>query len=173
MSIDSKGDGFREKLVAINRVSTTTAGGRSMSFTALVVVGANGMIGVGLGKGREVPDAIRKAMEQGRKDMKHISLNGGTTHYPIKSKYNSSKVFIQPASKGTGVIAGGPMRAVFEVLGVTDIIAKVLHGATNPINVVKATVNGLLNAEDPAMIAQKRGRTKVGLRRLQKREANE
>ena len=138
------GDGYREKLVSVNRTSKTTAGGRDMGFSALVVVGdLTGMIGIGLGKAREVPDAIRKAMEQGRKDMKRINLNGNTIHYEINHKYGATRIFMKPATEGTGVIAGGPMRAIFEVIGIQNILTKV-YGSTNPINVVRATVQAII-----------------------------
>ncbi|NKB47103.1 MAG: 30S ribosomal protein S5 [Legionellales bacterium] len=155
----SHNEGLMDKLVAVNRVAKVVKGGRQFGFTALVVVGDGaGRIGVGCGKAREVPVAIQKAMEQARKGMVRIELKGDTIFYPIKSIYCSSRVIMRPASEGTGIIAGGAMRAVFEVLGVKNIVAKQI-GSTNPRNVVRATINGLLNTATPDFVAAKRGKS--------------
>ena len=152
-----KTDGLIEKLVSVKRHAKTVKGGRIMSFAALVVVGdGNGRVGIGRGKSREVPVAIQKAMENARRNMETVNLNGDTLWYPTTANHGASKVFMQPASKGTGIIAGGPMRAVFEVIGVHNVLAKT-YGSTNPINVVRATINGLSNLKSPEEIAEKRG----------------
>lgn len=152
-------DGLLEKLVAINRVAKTVKGGRQMSFTALTVVGdGNGRVGFGYGKAREVPAAIAKAMERARKAMIQVRLNNGTVWYPVRANHGAAKVFIQPASGGTGVIAGGAMRAVFEVVGVSNVLAKA-QGSRNPINLVRATIEGLKSMKSPHEIAAKRGKT--------------
>ena len=151
-------DGYLEKLVTVNRVAKVVKGGRQFSFTALTVVGdGNGKVGFGYGKAREVPPAIQKAMEAARKDMVEVPLKDGTFHYAVTSNHGAAKVFIQPAASGTGIIAGGPMRAVFEVLGVKDVLAKSI-GSRNPINVVRATVKGLQNMQSPQHVAAKRGK---------------
>ncbi|MDO8955002.1 MAG: 30S ribosomal protein S5 [Gammaproteobacteria bacterium] len=148
-----------EKLISVNRNCKTVKGGRIMSFSALVVVGdGNGRIGIGRGKAREVPNAIQKAMESARKNLVTITLNNHTLWYPIKSKFGASKVYMQPASEGTGIIAGGAMRAVFEVLGVQNVLAKT-YGSTNPVNVVRATIGGLQTMHSPEQIAAKRNKT--------------
>jgi len=150
---------LQEKLIAVNRVSKTVKGGRIMSFTALTVVGdGNGRVGFGYGKAREVPAAIQKAMEKARRNMTTIALNEGTLHHPVKGRHSGSKVYMQPAAEGTGVIAGGAMRAVLEVAGVHNVLAKA-YGSTNPINVVRATVAGLVDVKSPEMVAAKRGLT--------------
>jgi small subunit ribosomal protein S5 len=139
-------------------VAKVVKGGRQFGFTALTVVGdGNGRIGYGLSKAREVPVAIQKSMEQARKNMRKISLNGDTLHYPIFATTGAAKVFMQPASQGTGIIAGGAMRAVFEVVGVHNVLAKCV-GTNNPINVVRATIKGLTEIQDPRDIAAKRGK---------------
>ena len=151
-------DGFIEKLVAVNRVSKTVKGGRQFTFTALTVVGDGaGKIGFGYGKAREVPVAIQKSMDQARKTMISVDLNQGTLWHPVKSGHGAARVFMQPASEGTGVIAGGAMRAVFEAVGVKDVLAKAI-GSRNPINLVRATVKGLTSIQSPACIAAKRGK---------------
>jgi len=135
-------DDMLEKLVAVNRVAKTVKGGRIFSFTALTVVGdGNGKIGFGYGKAREVPLAIQKAMERARRNIKSVSLNGGTLQYPIRARHGAADIYMQPASEGTGIIAGGAMRAVFEVVGVHNVLAK-RNGSSNPINVVRATIKG-------------------------------
>jgi small subunit ribosomal protein S5 len=148
-----------EKLVHVNRVAKVVKGGRQFGFTALTVVGdGKGKIGFGRGKAREVPIAIQKAMEAARRGMVQIKLQGTTLHYPVKSAHGASKVYMQPASEGTGVIAGGAMRAVLEVAGVKDVLAK-CFGSTNPINVVRATFKGLAAIHSPEDIAAKRGKS--------------
>lgn len=152
-------EGFHEKLVSVRRVAKVVKGGRQFGFTALTVVGdGNGRIGYGLCKAREVPVAIQKSMEQARKNMQKVSLNGDTLHYAIASSTGAAKVFMQPASQGTGIIAGGAMRAVFEVVGVHNVLAKCI-GTNNPINVVRATIKGLTEIRDPKYVAMKRGRS--------------
>lgn len=152
-------EGFQEKLVAVRRVAKVVKGGRQFGFTALTVVGdGNGRIGYGLCKAREVPVAIQKSMEQARKNMQKIHLNGDTLHYAIASSTGAAKVFMQPASQGTGIIAGGAMRAVFEVVGVNNVLAKCI-GTNNPINVVRATIKGLSEIQDPRVMAAKRGKS--------------
>ncbi len=152
------GDGLLEKLIAVNRVAKTVKGGRQMSFTALTVVGdGEGKVGLGYGKAREVPVAIQKAMEKARKNMAKVSLNQGTLWYAVKANHGAAKVYMQPASEGTGVIAGGAMRAVFEVVGVKNVLAKA-NGSRNPINLVRATIKGLQQVTSPQKIAAKRGK---------------
>lgn len=152
-------DDLLEKLVAVNRVAKVVKGGRIFSFTALTVVGdGKGRIGFGYGKAREVPAAIQKAMDAARKNIKRVALNGSTVHYAVKSQHGAAKVYMQPASEGTGIIAGGAMRAVFEVVGVHNVLAKTI-GSSNPINVVRATINGLMSMTSPDDIAAKRGKT--------------
>jgi small subunit ribosomal protein S5 len=149
-------DDLLEKLVEINRVAKVVKGGRLFGFTALTVVGdGKGRVGLGRGKAREVPAAIQKAMENARKNMVRVSLHGGTLHYAVTARHGAAKVYMQPASEGTGIIAGGPMRAVFEVLGVRDVLAKCI-GSPNPINVIRATVAGLTGIQSPDRIAAKR-----------------
>lgn len=151
-------DGMLEKLVAVNRVAKVVKGGRTFSFTALTVVGdGDGKVGLGYGKAREVPIAISKAMESARKNMTSVSLKNGTLHYPVKARHGAANVYMQPASDGTGVIAGGAMRAVFEVVGVKNVLAKAV-GSRNPINLVRATIKGLQAIASPAQIASKRGK---------------
>ncbi|WP_016955058.1 30S ribosomal protein S5 [Catenovulum sp. SX2] len=146
-----------EKLIAVNRVSKVVKGGRIFSFTALTVVGdGNGRVGFGYGKAREVPAAIQKAMEQARRNMVTVQLKGQTLQHPIKGRHSGSKVYMQPASEGTGIIAGGAMRAVLEVAGVHNVLSK-CYGSTNPINVVRATINALADMKSPAQVAAKRG----------------
>ena len=150
---------LQEKLIAVNRVSKTVKGGRIMSFTALTVVGdGNGRVGFGYGKAREVPAAIQKAMEKARRSMVTIALNEGTLHHPVKGRHSGSKVSMQPAAEGTGVIAGGAMRAVLEVAGVHNVLSKA-YGSTNPINIVRATIDALVDVKSPEMVAAKRGLT--------------
>lgn len=154
----STAEGFQEKLVAVRRVAKVVKGGRQFGFTALTVVGdGNGRVGYGLCKAREVPIAIQKSMEQARRNMRKVSLNGDTLHYSITASTGAAKVFMQPASQGTGIIAGGAMRAVFEVVGIHNVLAKCI-GTNNPINVVRATIKGLAEIRDPRFIAAKRGK---------------
>ena len=151
-------DGMIEKLVAVNRVSKTVKGGRQFTFTALTVVGDGaGKVGFGYGKAREVPVAIQKSMEYARKGMLTVDLNNGTLWHPVKAGHGAARVFMQPASEGTGVIAGGAMRAVLEAVGVKDVLAKAV-GSRNPINLVRATVKGLEAMHSPGKIAAKRGK---------------
>ena len=153
-----EGDDLLEKLVAVNRVAKVVKGGRQFGFAALTVVGdGEGRVGFGRGKAREVPVAIQKAMENARKNMKQVALKGGTLQYPITATYGAAKVFMQPASEGTGIIAGGAMRAIFEVVGVRDVLAKCI-GTNNPVNVVRATMKGLAEMNSPEMVAAKRGK---------------
>ncbi len=155
----SRNDDLLERLVAVNRVAKVVKGGRIFSFTALTVVGdGKGKAGFGYGKAREVPLAIQKAMDSARKNMYHVPLKGTTLQYAITVQQGAAKVFMQPAAEGTGIIAGGAMRAVFEVLGVRNVLAKVI-GPSNPINVVQAMMKGLSQMVSPEEIAAKRGKT--------------
>lgn len=153
-------DDLLEKLVAVNRVAKVVKGGRIFSFSALTVVGdGNGKVGFGSGKAREVPVAIQKAMEKARRNMVSVPLNeNNTLHYPINSRHGAAKIYMQPASEGTGIIAGGPMRAVFECVGIHNVLAK-SNGSTNPVNVVRATIKGLTSMSSPEQIAAKRGKS--------------
>ncbi|MDY6994113.1 MAG: 30S ribosomal protein S5 [Pseudomonadota bacterium] len=156
---NTKNDDLLERLIAVNRVAKVVKGGRIFSFTALTVVGdGQGKVGYGYGKAREVPIAIQKAMESARKNMRHIPLKGTTLYYPVIAEHGAAKVYMQPATEGTGIIAGGAMRAVFDVLGVRDVLAKTI-GTSNPMNVVRAMFNGLTTMADPELIAAKRGKT--------------
>lgn len=158
-SIGDSPEGFQEKLVAVNRVAKVVKGGRIFGFAALTVVGDGaGRVGMGRGKAREVPAAIQKALENARRNMTSIALNGDTLQYPVIGEHGAAKVYMQPASQGTGIIAGGPMRAVFEVLGVHNVLAKCI-GSTNPINVVRATIRGLQDMASPDYVATKRGKS--------------
>ena len=155
----AQGDGLLEKLVTDNRVAKVVKGGRQFGFTALTVVGdGEGRVGYGYGKAREVPVAIQKAMEAARKNMISVNLNGATLQYPLTARHGAAKVFMKPASEGTGIIAGGAMRAVFEVVGVHDVLAKCI-GSNNPINVLRATIRGLEDMRSPEDMASKRGKT--------------
>jgi small subunit ribosomal protein S5 len=152
-------DEFLEKLVAVNRTAKVVKGGRQFGFTALTVVGDGaGRVGFGFGKAREVPVAISKAMAQARKNMVNVALRNDTLHFAMHGTHGATKVYMQPASDGTGVIAGGGMRAVLECAGVRNVLAK-SYGSRNPINVVRATVNALAGAKSPEDIAAKRGKT--------------
>jgi len=152
-------DGYQEKLVSVNRVAKVVKGGRTFSFAVLVVVGdGNGKVGFGRGKAGEVPVAIQKAMDQAKKNMVYIPLTNQTMQHPITYRFGASKVFMKPASQGTGIIAGGAMRAVLEVLGVENILAKSI-GSTNPNNVVRATIDALTHMATPAYVAAKRGKS--------------
>lgn len=152
-------DGLQEKLVNVRRVAKVVKGGRVFGFAALTVVGdGEGRVGYGVAKAREVPVAIQKSLEQARKNMKKIALKDGTLQYSVMSNTGAAKVYMQPASNGTGIIAGGAMRAVFEVVGVHNVLAKCI-GTNNPINVVRATINGLASMHDAKQIAAKRGLT--------------
>jgi len=151
-------DDFIEKLVAVNRVAKVVKGGRQFGFTALTVVGdGNGTIGFGYGKAKEVPLAIQKAMDKARKNMKPVPLKGDTLQHSITGIHGAANVYMQPASEGTGIIAGGAMRAVFEAVGVKNVLAKI-NGTRNPVNVVRATINGLSSMSSPEYVAAKRGK---------------
>ena len=151
-------DDFIEKLVAVNRVAKVVKGGRQFGFTALTVVGdGNGTIGFGYGKAKEVPLAIQKAMDKARKNMKPVPLKGDTLQHPTTGIHGAANVYMQPASEGTGIIAGGAMRAVFEAVGVKNVLAKI-NGTRNPVNVVRATINGLSSMSSPEYVAAKRGK---------------
>jgi small subunit ribosomal protein S5 len=156
---NSAGDDLIEKLVTVNRVAKVVKGGRQFGFTALTVVGdGSGRVGYGYGKAREVPVAIQKAMQSARKNMRRIQLRDDTLQYATEGRHGATKVYMQPASGGTGVIAGGAMRAVFECAGVRNVLAK-SYGSRNPINVVQATLKGLTGIRSPGQIAAKRGKT--------------
>jgi small subunit ribosomal protein S5 len=156
---EERGDGLREKMIAINRVTKVVKGGRVMGFAALVVVGdGDGRVGMGKGKAREVPISVQKAMDEARRKLVKINLKNGTLHHAVTGRHGSARVYMQPASEGTGIIAGGPMRAIFEVMGVTNVLAKII-GSTNPYNVVRATLNGLQAMNTPSDVAAKRGKT--------------
>ncbi|MAZ44320.1 MAG: 30S ribosomal protein S5 [Legionellales bacterium] len=149
---------YVEKLVKVRRTAKVVKGGRIFGFSALVVIGdGKGKVGVGQGKSREVPDAIRKAMDEARRNLIEVPLREGRTlHHTVIARHGASKIFMQPASEGTGIIAGGAMRAVFEVAGVRDVLAK-CYGSTNPVNVVRATLKGLKDIQSPRAVAAKRG----------------
>ena len=156
---EAREEGLVEKLVQVNRVAKVVKGGRIFGFTALTVVGdGNGRVGFGRGKAREVPLAIQKSMEAARRNMVNVDLNGSTIWYSVTARHGASKVYMQPASEGTGIIAGGTMRALLEAAGVHNVLAK-CYGSTNPINVVRATFKALSNIHSPQTIAAKRGKT--------------
>jgi small subunit ribosomal protein S5 len=156
---EGRDDGLREKMIAVNRVTKVVKGGRILGFAALTVVGdGDGRIGMGKGKAREVPVAVQKAMEAARRNMFKVALRNGSVHHNVIGEHGASRVMLAPAPTGTGVIAGGPMRAVFEVMGVTDIVSK-SHGSTNPYNMVRATLDALKRSSTPAEVAAKRGKT--------------
>ena len=155
---NASSDEFIEKLVAVNRVAKVVKGGRKFGFTALTVVGdGKGRVGFGYGKAGEVPVAIQKAMQQARKNMAMVSLKNATLHYAVHGRHGTTRVYMQPAADGTGLIAGGGMRAVFEAAGVRNVLAK-SYGSRNPINVVRATMNALSSVQSPEEIAAKRGK---------------
>lgn len=157
--VDKPDDRLREKMVSINRVTKVVKGGRILGFSALTVVGdGDGRVGMGKGKSREVPVAVQKAMEEARRRMIRVDLKNGTLHHTVIGRHGASIVMMQPAPEGTGIIAGGAMRAVFDVLGMTNVVAKA-HGSTNPYNIVRATINGLMTMNTPAEIAAKRGKS--------------
>ncbi len=159
MQGDKPDDGMREKMIAINRVTKVVKGGRIMGFAALTVVGdGDGRIGMGKGKSKEVPVAVQKAMEEARRNLKKVPLKNGTLQHTVTGRHGASYVLISPAKAGTGVIAGGAMRAIFEVMGVTDVVAKSI-GSSNPYNMVRATLNGLAQMSTPSEIAAKRGKS--------------
>ena len=149
-------DGLREKMIAINRVTKVVKGGRILGFA--VVGDGDGRVGMGKGKSKEVPAAEQKAMEEARRNMLKVSLKNGTLHHKVMGHHGAASVMMSPAPKGTGIIAGGPMRAVFEVVGITDIVAK-SHGSSNPYNMVRATLDALSVSTTPAEVAAKRGKS--------------
>lgn len=156
---DGPEDGLREKMIAINRVTKVVKGGRILGFAALTVVGdGDGRVGMGKGKSKEVPAAVQKAMDEARRNLTKVSLNNGSLHHKVMGQHGASSVMMSPAPKGTGIIAGGPMRAVFEVMGITDIVAK-SHGSSNPYNMVRATLDAFKNMTTPAEVAAKRGKS--------------
>jgi small subunit ribosomal protein S5 len=156
---EDRGDGLIEKMISINRVTKVVKGGRIMGFAALTVVGdGDGRIGMGKGKSKEVPVAVQKSMDEARRKMIKVSLKNGTLHHTVIGRHGAAKVYMQPASEGTGIIAGGAMRAVFEAVGVHNILAKCI-GSSNPYNVVRATLNGLQALNSPSEIAAKRGKS--------------
>ena len=156
---DSRDDGMREKMIAVNRVTKVVKGGRILAFAALTVVGdGDGRVGMGKGKSKEVPAAVQKAMEEARRNMMKVSLRNGSIHHNVTGHHGAAVVMMAPAPKGTGIIAGGPMRAVFEVMGITDIVAK-SHGSSNPYNMVRATLDALTKSTTPSEVAAKRGKT--------------
>lgn len=157
MDMEDRGDGLREKMISVNRVTKVVKGGRIMGFAALTVVGdGDGGIGMGKGKAKEVPVAVQKAMDEARRNLVKVNLKNGTLHHAVTGTHGAAKVYMQPASEGTGIIAGGPMRAIFEVMGVHNVLAKCI-GSTNPYNMVRATINGLQAMNTPSEIAAKRG----------------
>ena len=150
---------MREKMIAVNRVTKVVKGGRILGFAALTVVGdGDGRVGMGKGKSKEVPVAVQKAMEEARRNMTKVTLKNGTIHHTVMGHHGAARVMMSPAPKGTGIIAGGPMRAVFEVMGITDIVAK-SHGSSNPYNMVRATFDALNNCTTASEIAAKRGKS--------------
>jgi small subunit ribosomal protein S5 len=155
---DGPEDGLKEKMIAVNRVTKVVKGGRILGFAALTVVGDDdGRVGMGKGKSKEVPAAVQKAMEEARRNMIKVSLKNGTIHHKVHGSHGAANVMMIPAPKGTGIIAGGPMRAVFEVMGITDIVAK-SHGTSNPYNMVRATLDALKNCTTASEVAAKRGK---------------
>ena len=158
-NLPESSDGLQEKLVSVNRVAKVVKGGRQFGFTALTVVGDGaGKVGFGYGKAREVPNAVSKAMEHARKNLRNVSLREGTLYYATLARHGATRVYMQPASDGTGIIAGGAMRALLEVAGVKNVLAK-SYGSRNPINVVRATMNALIEQRSPQDVAAKRGKT--------------
>ena len=150
---------MREKMIAVNRVTKVVKGGRILGFAALTVVGdGDGRVGMGKGKSKEVPVAVQKAMEEARRNMTKVSLKNGTIHHTVMGHHGAARVMMTPAPKGTGIIAGGPLRAVFEVMGITDIVAK-SHGSSNPYNMVRGTFDALNNCTTASEIAAKRGKS--------------
>ncbi len=150
---------FLEKLVTVNRVTKVVKGGRQFAFTALVVVGdGSGRVGFGYGKAKEVPVAIQKAMDQAKKSLVTVRLHKETLQHALVGRHGAARVYMQPASEGTGIIAGGAMRAVFEVVGIKDVLAK-CQGTRNPGNVIRATINGLVGMQTPRHVAAKRGKS--------------
>ncbi len=158
-AVEEIDDGIREKMISVNRVTKVVKGGRILAFAALTVAGdGNGSVGMGTGKSREVPASVSKAMERARKSMKKVPLNNGTIFHAVEGHHGASRVLLMPAAEGTSVIAGGPMRAVLDAVGVRNVLAKA-YGSTNPYNMVRATLNALSNLHSPADIAAKRGKS--------------
>lgn len=156
---EEQDDGIREKMIAVNRVTKVVKGGRILGFAALTVVGdGDGRIGMGKGKSREVPVSVQKAMDQARRAMEEVPLRNGTIFHAVEGHHGASRVMLHPAPEGTGVIAGGPMRAIFDVMGIRNIVAK-SHGSSNPYNMVRATLDALSKLRSPSEIAAKRGKT--------------
>ena len=156
---DGPEDGLREKMISVNRVTKVVKGGRILGFAALTVVGdGDGRVGMGKGKSKEVPAAVQKAMDEARRNLRKVSLKDGTIHHNVTGRHGAATVMMAPAPRGTGIIAGGPMRAVFEVLGITDIVAK-SHGTSNPYNMVRATLDALNKGTTPAEVEAKRGKS--------------
>jgi len=154
----ARDDGMIEKMIAVNRVTKVVKGGRIMGFAALAVVGdGDGRVAMGKGKSKEVPVAVQKAMEGARRDLAKVNLKNGSLHHAVIGTHGAAKVLMRPAIEGTGIIAGGAMRAVFEAVGVRDVSAKCI-GSSNPYNVVRATLNGLKALNSPSEIAAKRGK---------------
>ena len=155
---EEQDDGIREKMISVNRVTKVVKGGRILGFAALTVVGdGDGRIGMGKGKSKEVPVSVQKAMDQARRNMEKIPLKNGTIFHAVEGHHGASRVMLMPAPEGTGVIAGGPMRSIFDVMGIRNIVAK-SHGSSNPYNMVRATLNALENLRTPSEIAAKRGK---------------
>ncbi len=156
---EEQDDGIREKMIAVNRVTKVVKGGRILGFAALTVVGdGDGRIGMGKGKSREVPVSVQKAMDQARRAMEKVPLRNGTIFHAVEGHHGASRVMLHPAPEGTGVIAGGPMRAIFDVMGIRNIVAK-SHGSSNPYSMVRATLDALSKLRSPSEIAAKRGKT--------------
>ena len=156
---EERDDGLKEKMIGINRVTKVVKGGRILGFAALAVVGdGDGRVGMGKGKAREVPVSVQKAMDEARRKLFKVPLRNGTVPHVVEGRHGASRVFISPAADGTGMIAGGPMRAVFEVMGVTNVVAK-SHGSSNPYNLVRATLDAFKHLSTPSEIAAKRGKT--------------
>lgn len=156
---EGRGDNLQEKLINVRRVAKVVKGGRLFGFSALTVVGDGaGRVGFGSGKAREVPSAVQKAMENARRNIVKVNLKGPTLHHEIVARHGACRVVMRPASVGTGIIAGGAMRALFEVAGVQDVLAKCI-GSRNPVNVVRATLKGLTSIHSPDRVAAKRGKS--------------
>ncbi|HCX86735.1 MAG TPA: 30S ribosomal protein S5 [Gammaproteobacteria bacterium] len=162
--IGTDSEGFIEQLINVRRVAKVVKGGRIFGFSALTVVGdGKGRVGIGRGKAREVPVAVQKAMDEARRDMQKISLKKGTLHYATVGRHGAARVIMRPASEGTGIIAGGTMRAIFEAAGVRNVLAKVI-GTTNPVNVARATIAGLTGMRNPRQVAIRRGKSDEDIR---------
>jgi len=170
---NAKGDGYSEKLVAVDRNTKVVKGGKIISFSTVTVVGdGKGRVGIGRGKAAEVPVSIQKSLENARKNMQHVVLKGDTLHHQVEGKHGATRVLIKPASEGTGIIAGGAMRAVFEVIGIKNVLAKI-GGSANPVNVVRATIKALASISPPEYMAAKRGKNLEDLLGKPRQEASE